>query len=156
MNLGDAKVCLRTWHCMVFSPSSRLMAQRALSICTYTLEAHTFVYMLTPTSPNHPPTHSLNFSLDSAFLCCSSDKGTVHIFAVDDLKLNKKSRYLQCTCTCTLALWNCILCVWFWKRAALGSACALSDLGKYVNYIMSSQTILSHLRTGGVFTVTHM
>ena len=38
---------------------------------------------------------SLTFSLDSAFLCCSSDKGTVHIFAVKDQSLNKKSRYQQ-------------------------------------------------------------
>lgn len=35
--------------------------------------------------------YSINFSMDSAFLCCSSDKGTVHIFAINDQKLNKKS-----------------------------------------------------------------
>ena len=39
---------------------------------------------------------SISFSLDSMFLCVSSDKGTVHIFAVDDQSLNKKSRYVLC------------------------------------------------------------
>ena len=34
----------------------------------------------------------INFSLDSKCLCVSSDKGTVHIFSVDDLRLNKKSK----------------------------------------------------------------
>ena len=34
----------------------------------------------------------INFSLDSRYLCVSSDKGTVHIFSVDDLRLNKKSK----------------------------------------------------------------
>ena len=40
-------------------------------------------------------TCSINFSLDSSFLCVSSDKGTVHVFAVDDQTLNRKSR---CVC----------------------------------------------------------
>lgn len=35
--------------------------------------------------------YSLNFSPDSEFLCCSSDKGTVHIFALKDSDLNRKS-----------------------------------------------------------------
>ncbi|XP_064403806.1 WD repeat domain phosphoinositide-interacting protein 4-like isoform X2 [Halichondria panicea] len=39
--------------------------------------------------------YCLNFSLDSAFLCCSSDKGTVHIFAVKEQSLNKKSSLAQ-------------------------------------------------------------
>ena len=34
----------------------------------------------------------INFSLDSRYLCVSSDKGTVHIFSVDDSNLNKKSK----------------------------------------------------------------
>lgn len=37
--------------------------------------------------------YCLNFSLDSAYLCSSSDKGTVHIFAVKDTKLNKRSTF---------------------------------------------------------------
>ncbi|OWA51471.1 WD repeat domain phosphoinositide-interacting protein 4 [Hypsibius exemplaris] len=36
--------------------------------------------------------YSINFSLDSEYLCVSSDKGTVHIFAVKDTVLNKRSK----------------------------------------------------------------
>ncbi|EDO43705.1 predicted protein [Nematostella vectensis] len=35
--------------------------------------------------------YCINFSHDSAFLCVSSDKGTVHIFALKNTKLNKRS-----------------------------------------------------------------
>ena len=35
--------------------------------------------------------YCLNFSADSAFLCASSDKGTVHIFAVKEPTKNKRS-----------------------------------------------------------------
>ncbi|ERL93687.1 WD repeat domain phosphoinositide-interacting protein 4 isoform X2 [Dendroctonus ponderosae] len=34
--------------------------------------------------------HCINFSTNSDFLCCSSDKGTVHIFAIKDTNLNKR------------------------------------------------------------------
>ncbi|XP_044761598.1 WD repeat domain phosphoinositide-interacting protein 4-like [Coccinella septempunctata] len=34
--------------------------------------------------------YSLCFDHASEFLCCSSDKGTVHIFAINDVKLNKQ------------------------------------------------------------------
>jgi len=34
--------------------------------------------------------HCINFSRDSDFLCCSSDKGTVHIFAIKDTNLNRR------------------------------------------------------------------
>lgn len=34
---------------------------------------------------------SINFSHDSSFLCASSDKGTVHIFALKDTRLNRRS-----------------------------------------------------------------
>lgn len=34
--------------------------------------------------------HCINFSRDSDFLCSSSDKGTVHIFAIKDTNLNKR------------------------------------------------------------------
>ncbi|KAK3601907.1 hypothetical protein CHS0354_041844 [Potamilus streckersoni] len=37
--------------------------------------------------------YCINFSLDSAFLCVSSDKGTVHIFAVKDTELNRRSTF---------------------------------------------------------------
>ncbi|XP_055336646.1 WD repeat domain phosphoinositide-interacting protein 4-like [Paramacrobiotus metropolitanus] len=36
--------------------------------------------------------YSINFSLDSEYLCVSSDKGTVHVFALEDQKLNKRSK----------------------------------------------------------------
>lgn len=35
--------------------------------------------------------YCINFSLDSDFLCCSSDKGTIHIFALKDSHLNRRS-----------------------------------------------------------------
>uniref|UniRef100_A0AAR2LQT9 WD repeat domain phosphoinositide-interacting protein 4 n=1 Tax=Pygocentrus nattereri TaxID=42514 RepID=A0AAR2LQT9_PYGNA len=35
--------------------------------------------------------YCINFSHDSSFLCASSDKGTVHIFALKDTKLNRRS-----------------------------------------------------------------
>ena len=41
---------------------------------------------------------SINFSPDSAFLCVSSDKGTVHIFAVKNTELNRRSTYVVCDC----------------------------------------------------------
>ncbi|XP_067947379.1 WD repeat domain phosphoinositide-interacting protein 4-like [Watersipora subatra] len=37
--------------------------------------------------------YSLNFSADSSFLCAASDKGTVHIFAVLNSSLNRKSAF---------------------------------------------------------------
>uniref|UniRef100_A0A915K012 Uncharacterized protein n=1 Tax=Romanomermis culicivorax TaxID=13658 RepID=A0A915K012_ROMCU len=33
----------------------------------------------------------IKFSPDSSYLCASSDKGTIHIFCVEDLSLNKRS-----------------------------------------------------------------
>ena len=33
----------------------------------------------------------MHFSLGDEWLCCSSDKGTVHVFALQDYKLNKRS-----------------------------------------------------------------
>ncbi|XP_047571535.1 WD repeat domain phosphoinositide-interacting protein 4 isoform X3 [Lutra lutra] len=35
--------------------------------------------------------YCINFSHDSSFLCASSDKGTVHIFALKDTRLNRRS-----------------------------------------------------------------
>ncbi|XP_041362841.1 WD repeat domain phosphoinositide-interacting protein 4-like [Gigantopelta aegis] len=37
--------------------------------------------------------YCISFSPDSAFLCASSDKGTIHIFAVKDTKLNRTSTF---------------------------------------------------------------
>ncbi|CAH1786710.1 unnamed protein product [Owenia fusiformis] len=37
--------------------------------------------------------YCMNFSHDSSYLCVSSDKGTVHIFAVKDTQLNKRSTF---------------------------------------------------------------
>jgi len=36
--------------------------------------------------------YCINFSPDSSYLCASSDKGTVHIFALKDANLNKRSK----------------------------------------------------------------
>lgn len=37
--------------------------------------------------------YCINFSHDSDFLCCSSDKGTIHIFALKDTHLNRRSTF---------------------------------------------------------------
>lgn len=37
--------------------------------------------------------YCINFSRDSEFLCCSSDKGTIHIFALKNTKLNRRSTF---------------------------------------------------------------
>lgn len=37
--------------------------------------------------------YCINFSRDSEFLCCSSDKGTIHIFALKNTNLNKRSTF---------------------------------------------------------------
>lgn len=37
--------------------------------------------------------YCINFSADSDFLCCSSDKGTIHIFALKDTHLNRRSTF---------------------------------------------------------------
>jgi WD40 repeat protein len=37
--------------------------------------------------------YCINFNHDSSLLCVSSDHGTVHIFAVEDCKKNKQSRF---------------------------------------------------------------
>uniref|UniRef100_A0A8C3W7A9 WD repeat domain phosphoinositide-interacting protein 4 n=1 Tax=Catagonus wagneri TaxID=51154 RepID=A0A8C3W7A9_9CETA len=39
--------------------------------------------------------YCINFSHDSSFLCASSDKGTVHIFALKDTRLNRRSAYVR-------------------------------------------------------------
>ena len=46
-----------------------------------------------PSSSLLTTSHSVWTRLDSTFLCCSSDKGAVHTFAVKYKSLNKKSRY---------------------------------------------------------------
>lgn len=37
--------------------------------------------------------YCINFNQDSSMLCVASDHGTVHIFAVEDVKKNRQSRY---------------------------------------------------------------
>ncbi|XP_059474187.1 WD repeat domain phosphoinositide-interacting protein 4-like [Neocloeon triangulifer] len=37
--------------------------------------------------------YCINFSRDSEFLCCSSDKGTIHIFALKNTNLNRRSSF---------------------------------------------------------------
>lgn len=37
--------------------------------------------------------YCINFSMSSDFLCCSSDKGTIHIFALKDTRLNRRSTF---------------------------------------------------------------
>lgn len=37
---------------------------------------------------------SINFNQDASLICVSSDHGTVHIFAAEDPKRNKQSRWV--------------------------------------------------------------
>lgn len=37
---------------------------------------------------------SINFNQDASLICVSSDHGTVHIFAAEDPKRNKQSRFV--------------------------------------------------------------
>lgn len=39
--------------------------------------------------------YCINFSPDSDFLCASSDKGTIHIFALKDTNLNRRSHFAK-------------------------------------------------------------
>eukprot|EP00112_Aurelia_sp_Birch-Aquarium-sp1_P004619 Seg1524.1 transcript_id=Seg1524.1/GoldUCD/mRNA.D3Y31 product="WD repeat domain phosphoinositide-interacting protein 4" protein_id=Seg1524.1/GoldUCD/D3Y31 len=39
--------------------------------------------------------YCINFSPDSSYLCASSDKGTIHIFALKDPNLNKRSKFAR-------------------------------------------------------------
>jgi len=45
----------------------------------------------------HMRTHSINFNHDSTWLCVASDHGTVHVFAVEDQKLNRQSSLASAT-----------------------------------------------------------
>ena len=65
--------------CSLLYESSPLRALALLSVCYIELIRLKIAF-------------SINFSPDSAFLCVSSDKGTVHIFALKDTSLNKRSR----------------------------------------------------------------
>lgn len=42
---------------------------------------------------DHATLYCINFSQDSEYLCASSDKGTVHIFALRNTKLNRRSTF---------------------------------------------------------------
>ncbi|CAG9765235.1 unnamed protein product [Ceutorhynchus assimilis] len=50
--------------------------------------------------------HCINFSADSDFLCCSSDKGTVHIFAIKDTNLNRRMSALPTAIRGTLGTYG--------------------------------------------------
>lgn len=41
--------------------------------------------------------YSINFNHDSTWLCVASDHGTVHVFAVEDQKLNRQSSLASAT-----------------------------------------------------------
>ena len=87
---------------------------------------------------------SLCFSLDSEFLLCSSDKATVHIFAIKDQTLNKKSRYsslvwlpnVHCTCTCISGKYVYIV---FYSCLPFPSLSAVGLLSRAVSSYTESQ-----------------
>ncbi|XP_063236542.1 WD repeat domain phosphoinositide-interacting protein 4-like [Bacillus rossius redtenbacheri] len=68
--------------------------------------------------------YCINFSQDSEFLCCSSDKGTIHIFALKNTSLNRKSAFgewqrahanfpvpPECACICAFGSKSTIIAV---------------------------------------------
>ena len=80
--------------------------------------------------------HSISFSRDSSYLCAASDKGTVHIFALKDKALNRRSAFAkagkvspfqdytnsqwsfccftvppECPCTCVFGCGNSVIAV---------------------------------------------
>ncbi|EEB11512.1 WD repeat domain phosphoinositide-interacting protein, putative [Pediculus humanus corporis] len=77
--------------------------------------------------------YCINFSRDSEFLCCSSDKGTIHIFALKNTNLNKRSTFSkigflgnyiesqwalanftvppECACICAFASKNSVIAI---------------------------------------------
>ena len=80
--------------------------------------------------------HSISFSKDSSYLCVASDKGTVHIFALKDKALNRRSAFAragkvspfqeytdsqwsfchftvppECPCTCVFGSGNSVIAV---------------------------------------------
>lgn len=44
---------------------------------------------------DHAVLHSISISKDSSYLCAASDKGTVHIFAIKDSSLNRRSAFAK-------------------------------------------------------------
>ncbi|EZA59997.1 WD repeat domain phosphoinositide-interacting protein [Ooceraea biroi] len=46
---------------------------------------------------NHANIYCINFNHDSTWLCVASDHGTVHVFAVEDQKLNRQSSLASAT-----------------------------------------------------------
>ncbi|XP_076669748.1 WD repeat domain phosphoinositide-interacting protein 3 [Andrena cerasifolii] len=46
---------------------------------------------------NHANIYCINFNHDSTWLCVASDRGTVHVFAVEDQKLNRQSSLASAT-----------------------------------------------------------
>ena len=85
---------------------------------------------------DHAVLHSISISKDSSYLCAASDKGTVHIFAIKDSSLNRRSAFAkagqvspfqdyinsqwsfccftvppECPCQCVFGSDNCVIVV---------------------------------------------
>ncbi|XP_043204205.1 WD repeat domain phosphoinositide-interacting protein 4-like [Amphibalanus amphitrite] len=87
--------------------------------------------------------HCIAFSADSIYLCCSSDKGTIHVFAVRDPALNRRSalsrvglrgRYLEsqwALATCTVPAERPCACA-FGAAGTVYAVCLDGTFHKYV------------------------
>lgn len=70
------------------------------------------MYLVWPLSSVSRSFSSINFNQDASLICVSSDHGTVHIFAAEDPKRNKQSRFVaQCeelvVALASTLLWTC-------------------------------------------------
>ncbi len=77
---------------------------------------------------------SINFNQDASLICVSSDHGTVHIFAAEDPKRNKQSRFVFEHTKCfsgnhqLFIIWY-LCCVFYCKRCLQSSNPLLPQLG---------------------------
>lgn len=88
--------------------------------------------------------YCINFSPDSEFLCCSSDKGTIHIFALKETHLNRRStlnkmsflgNYVEsqwALATFTVPPESACICAFSGGRSSVVAICMDGTFHKYV------------------------
>lgn len=79
--------------CAALSPPGTLLASASRRGTLLRLfDTHSRLRLLELRRGTDPATlYCLSFSADSAFLCASSDRGTLHVFALRDTRLNRRS-----------------------------------------------------------------